>query len=354
MGGVVNTVKNVVSNPVRAVTAVSTFGTSELARRSNIPIASQVARLPETASNSLLGTRFGKEGAPDLQGFQGGQDPATFLAQTGGASLLANISMGVSPTDALAGYFGKSTKDGSWEEFLGTVNQKDLDAINSVNGQLTSIQSNTDLRQKAVDNVIADFPNLAKNAAQARAQAGGEFDTETRKYMEMALGDTAAKYAAGGQISSGAANEAFARVGAEQALNKLSYMGDREQYAYNTGANELNARLAEVNALRDFQNTMLTGQVAQGFSAQQANLQRQFQGDTNNVNTQNQQIFSNQAAEQASSNAMFGALGSLGGSFIGASLLSSAPRFKPPTSGYGEGPGVDTSQYAPNTGRRAY
>jgi hypothetical protein len=78
-------IKQTFSNPIRGLTAVSTFGGSELARRSKIPGLNQLARLPETASDSILGTRYGRQGAQDLQGFNGGQNPAELLAQTGGA-----------------------------------------------------------------------------------------------------------------------------------------------------------------------------------------------------------------------------------------------------------------------------
>jgi hypothetical protein len=285
------------------------------------------------------------------------------LAQTGGASLLANIAMGVDPEDALAGYFGKSKSDGSWEKFLGTLNQKDFDAINSVHGTVSTIQKDRNLRQQAVENVIKDFPNLAKNAAKARQEAGGEFDEVTKGYMSQALGDAAAKYNLGGNLSSGAANEAFSRVGNENAMKKLDYMGGREQNQYNMDSQVMNARLGEVNALRDFQNTMLTGQVSQGFSAQQANLQRQFQGQAMNAEMANQQRLS----DQASSNSMFSSLGSLAGTAIGAYFggpmggaiggsLFGSPKVKTPYEAGGKygngggwqgGPGFDTSAYKP-------
>jgi hypothetical protein len=309
-------IKKAFSNPIRGLTAIGTFGTSELARRSNIPGLNQMARLPETASDSLLGTRFGRQGAADLPSAPGGQSPTDLLTSTGGAPLLANIAMGVDPVDALAGYFGKSKKDGSWEEFLGTLSQNDLDKVNAVNGQLTTIQSDRKLRQTAVDKVIADFPNIATFAAQERAKSGEEFDSVTKGYMDQALQGTAAKFAAGGNLSSGAMNEAVARVGAEQGMAKLGFMGEREGFAYNTKLNEMNTRLAEVNALRDFQNTMMGQGVQQGFSAQQANLQRQFAGQQQNAEMANQQRMS----DQASSNAMFGAIGSLGGTILGGSM----------------------------------
>ena len=274
-------------------------------------------KLGNTVGDALtLGTAGlskGKPGAPNLVNTNG-MSPTDMLAQSGGAPLLANIAMGVDPEEALAGYFGKSKADGSWEEFLGTVNEKDFASINSTFGQLKTIQGSRELRQKAVDNVMADFPNVAKQAAQARMEAGGEFDEVTKGYMQQALSDTAARYGFGGNLSSGAANEAFSKVGAGMAMNKLDYMGQREQNKYQQESNVMNARLAEVNALRDFQNTMLGGQINQGFSAQQANLQRQMQGQMFNAEQMNQQRLS----DQASKNSMFGAVGSLAGTAIGA------------------------------------
>lgn len=319
MGG---SIKKAAGQVARGGLAVFSGGVSEgvnSASKGRLFRATGMSGGPMGTATGAIGRTLGLQNpdGADLPGFAGGQDPATLLAQTGGAPLLANIAMGVDPEDALAGYFGKNKKDGSWEEFLTTLNQKDYDAVTSVQGQLKTIQSNRDLRQQAVDKVINDFPNLTKQAAQARAQSGQEFDEVTRGYMQQALGETAAKFAAGGNLSSGAANEAFAKVGAQQGMQKLDYMGQREQNAYNMGANELNMRLGEVNALRDFQNTMLGGQIQQGFSAQQANLQRQFQGQSQQLDFMNQQ----KLADKATNNAMLGAIGSLGGSFIGAKML---------------------------------
>lgn len=338
MGG---TVKKIGKTVKRAGLAVATGGLSEWTHGRD-------------AFGLQTGIRAvtGQKDAPNLPGINGGQDPAELLAQTGGAPVLANLAMGVDPEDALAGYFGKNKQDGSWNEFLGTLNQKDLDAIHSVHGQLTTISKNRDLRQQAVDKVIADFPNIAQQAAQDRAKAGGEFDEVTKGAMQQALGDTAAKYAAGGGLSSGAANEAFARVGNENALKKLDYMGDREQFSYNTKLNEMNTRLVEVNALRDFQNTMLGGKMQQGFSAQQANLQRQLQGSMANAEMANQQ----RLADQQSSNAMLGSLGSLGGTILGASLLGPAGAMAGGSLGGGlfgggSSPKVRSSSYDSYSGR---
>lgn len=309
--------KKVAKSVGRGISGVFTLGTSEIARN-NLGKNNLVSKILQTPGMIVTGGQSGGYGggdpnAPVLTGVNGGQSAPDLLATTGGAPLLANIGMGVDPKEAMAGYFGKNVKDGSWGDFLSTLNPKDLESINSVQDQLLTIQNTRDLRQKAVENVMHDFPNIAVKAAQDRQSAGGEFDQVTKGYMEQALNSTAAKYNMSGGLSSGAANEAFSKTGADMALKKLDYMGQREQTSYAQGADAFNVRLGEVNALRDFQNTMLGVGVSQGFSANQANLQRQFQGQQMNAERQQQQNL----ADQGSSNAMFGALGSLAGTAIG-------------------------------------
>ena len=69
MGG---SIKQAFSNPVRALTAVGTFGTSELARKMGT-VPKYIASLPETAANSILGTHYGETGNPSI----GGSGPFT-------------------------------------------------------------------------------------------------------------------------------------------------------------------------------------------------------------------------------------------------------------------------------------
>src|SRR5687767_9514165 len=126
MGG---SIKNIVKSPTRVVSAIGTGGMSEVYRRT-IP---GVKGIQNTGDKWLAGNR---DSNPNLATGPGGQDPATMLAESGGAPLLANIALGVDPSDVLAGYFGKNSQDGSWQEFLNTLSQKDFDAINSVHGQL--------------------------------------------------------------------------------------------------------------------------------------------------------------------------------------------------------------------------
>jgi hypothetical protein len=298
-------VKKAFSNPIRAATAVGTFGTSELARK----ISPGVDNALGSAEN-MFG--FGNPNAPRLPSVNGGQNPADLLAQTGGAPLLANIAMGADIDDTLSGYLGVNKAE-MLDALNGrntTINTQDLRAIQSVRNQLTQIQSDRTLKQKAVDQVVQDFPNIVQ---QNMKLYGDQFDSEMKSYVDQALQGTAAKYAAGGNLSSGAANEAFARVGAENALNKINYSNQN-------AVRDASLRLSEVNALRDFQNTMLGQVVPQGFSATQANLQRQFQGQMQNAEFANQQKLS----DQGSKNALFGALGTLGGTMIGASMFGPA------------------------------
>lgn len=231
------------------------------------------------------------------------------LTQTGGAPLLASIAMGADVEQTLASYFGKN----NYKAFEAGLNNTEKQQIDGVRRMLLQVQSNTQLRNDALSKVVADFPNIAKYAAQERLKSGQEFDEGSKAAMQYALDSTASKYAANGGLSSGAANEAFARVGAENYMNKLGYMGDREQYAYNTRLNDMNARLGEVNALRDFQNIML-GQTAQnGFSAQQAALQRQLQGQMQNSGIN----FKRAMIDQENDSDMMGAVGGLAGGVIG-------------------------------------
>lgn len=294
------TIKKTFSNPIRAATAIGTFGTSEIARK--VPAIDNVLGSAE----NMFG--FGNPDAARLQ-FAGGQNPAELLAQTGGAPLLANIAMGVNVDDALAGYLGvpKAEILDALNGRSTTLNTQDLKLIQGVRNQLNTIQNDRQLRQKAVDQVVNDFPNIVQ---QNMKLYGDQFDKEMKSYVDQALQGTAAKFAAGGALSSGAANEAFARVGAENALNKLNYSNQN-------AVRDASARLAEVNALRDFQNTLLGQGVQQGFSAQQANLQRQFAGQQQQADFANQQNLAN----QQSKNALFGAVGSLGGTFLGAKML---------------------------------
>lgn len=309
---------------------------------------------PMGAITGQVGRLFGFQGNPDAQNLAaapGGQSPTELLANTGGAPVLAQIVMGVSPKDALAGFMGIQSEN--WDNYVSSLSPKDASALLATQKQLETIQTNTDIRNKAVQAVINDFPNIAGKVAQARASSGQEFDEVTKGAINQALQGTAAKYAAGGALSSGAMNEATARVGNENALNKLNYMnmgGDRTQQLELAG---YNSRLAEVNALRDFQNTMLGRASELGFSANQANLGRIQQGGIANAGFQNQQTMQNQANENATNNAMFGALGSLGGSLIGGAMLSNTMKPNLPSipsyggGGYGRGSGIDTSMYAP-------
>ncbi len=344
MCGAAKAVGNAFSNPIRAATAIGTFGTSELARKT--PIGNAVFSAPEKLANGLLGTKYGTGGVGDMAAAPGGLSNPDLLAQTGGAPVLANIAMGVAPKDALAGFLGVNPAD--WDNYVQGLSPKDASSLQATQKQLETIQSNTELRNKAVQNVINDFPNVTAKIAQARAASGQEFDDVTKGYMKQALDQTAAKFAANGGLSSGAANEAFSKTGADIALKKLDYMGNREGTARSDEYAGFNARLGEVNALRDFQNTMMGKGASEGFSAAQANLGRIQQGGMANAQMANQQ----QMAEQASSNALLGSIGSLAGTVIGGSMFG--PAGAAVGNSFGGSVGGSFNQNAPKTYSTSY
>jgi hypothetical protein len=265
-----------------------------------------------TSGQSGLIPKWGpnKPGSPGAAGASGAQDnPAQTLAQSGGAPLLANIALGASVDDTIAGYFGHD----NYKEFFDALSDEEKGLVNGVKRQLTDIQNNTNLRNEAVQKVVNDFPNIAAQAAKARQASGAEFDEVTKGYLDQALNKSAAKYAAGGNLSSGAMAEASGRIGADLGMQKLGYMDNRGDNAYNQGLQGWQARYNETNALRNFQNLM-TGQAAgQGFSAVQASLNRNQQTNLTNAGYANQQNMQNQQND----NAMFGAIGGLAGTALG-------------------------------------
>lgn len=315
----------VVGQAVRGGAAVFTGGISEgvnAASKGKIYQKTGMSGGPIGSVTGSVGRLFGLQGnqnTPNLASAPGGLSNPDLLAQTGGAPVLANIAMGVAPKDALAGFLGITPEN--WDNYVADLSPKDASSLNAVQKQLETIQSNTDLRNKAVQGVINDFPNVTAQIAKARADSGQEFDQVTQGYMKQALDQTAAKFAANGGLSSGAANEAFSKTGADLAMNKLDYMGNREQAARGDAYAGFNARLGEVNALRDFQNTMLGQGVQQGFSAAQANLGRIQQGGMANAQFANDRANAESAQENATTNALYGALGSLGGAYIGGKML---------------------------------
>lgn len=255
------------------------------------------------------------------------EDPKLRLAQSGGAPLLTQIALGVDVEDALAGYFGRS-KGNDWDAYLKNLNPNEQAAINNVRSQLTEIQSNTNLRTQAVQKIVNDFPNIVSQTApaiaQAKAQAGEEFDSFSKAAMDYALNSTASKYNAGGMLSSGAAAAAEARTGAQFGMDKLNYVNNQGNQAYDRNANDImghwQAQYNEANALRSFQQTMLGQGVKQGFSANQDLLNRNFQTQVFNTNASNQKLLMDNANSNATLNSVVN--GATTGLILGAQTKS--------------------------------
>lgn len=291
----------------RAATAVATGGLSEFTHGSDAFGAKRLINAVSGGGKNYTPTMLGKE------------DPKLLLAQSGGAPLLTQIALGASVDDALAGYFGRS-KGQDWDAYLKNLSPDERAAIDNVRNQLTQIQSNTELRNKAVEKITQDFPNVVSMTAPqvkaAKQAAGEEFDQASQQYMDLALSKVAAKYNAGGMLSSGAAAAATARAGADLGLQRLGYQDEQGSQALGLLSQGWQARYNEANALRNFQNTMLGQGAGQGFSAVQAGLQRNLQRDMTNQQAQQQA----DALKAQESGQMFGALGSLAGTALGATF----------------------------------
>lgn len=323
MSKVAKSVGNIVKSPARTLAAVGTFGTSEISRK--LPGIGNVQQGLERGADTLLGVKGPEYKPPQLAK----DSAANLLAQTGGASLLTNIALGADIDSVLASYFGQNPS--TWNAYIQNIPEAEYNAIIGVRNQLAQIQANTDLRNKAVQQVINDFPNIAQQSIAKQRELMQKdlavFDDTTKAVLDRASSQLAAKYAATGGFSSGAFNEGLAKASTDVAL-------DRANLAYGRSADismqegqipiqQYQMRLAETNALRDFQNTMLGGGINQGFSAMQAGLQRNAGVDQFNAQARQQSDLAN----QQSKNALFGSLGGLAGTFLGAKMLGGGALF---------------------------
>ncbi len=230
----------------------------------------------------------------------GQQDPMSMLTMSGGAPLLTNIALGADVGTTLMGYFGAS---GDYKNWLGGLAPEDQQAVSGLHDQLTQIQTNTDLRNHAVQKLTDDFPNImAASIPKYSAMA----DSATSDMMNKAMAQISAKQAAGGNFSSGATAAAAARAGADIGMQKL-------QYGTGMALQDFSQQYNQATGLQAFQQKMLGQGASQGFNAVQNALQR-------NAGLAGQQAdlsFKADQSNQNSSNAMFGALGGLAGTLGG-------------------------------------
>ncbi len=333
MGGVAKTVTSIAKNPVGTIKTGLTgsgsalknlaSGKGKLSDLHNVTMNAGTGFSASTWDNSFGGKLFDpmkKPGDPGLGGAGATENPAQALAQSGGASLLANVAMGASVKDTIAGYFGA----GDYDKWFANLDEEDQSLVTGVYKQLTSIQSNTNLKNQALQQVVNDFPNIAAQAAKAHQDAGGEFDAVTKDYLDKALSQNAAKYGANGGISSGAQLAAAGRVGADLGLKKLDYMTNREDTSFNQGVQGWQARYNEANALRNFQNLMTQGAAGQGFSAIQSSLNRNAQVSMNNSNQANQRAMQNQQSQDSMFGAIGGVVGTVAGAYFGGPVGAAA------------------------------
>lgn len=246
-------------------------------------------------------------------------DPMMELAQSGGAPLLTSIALGANVDDAVAGYFGR-TKGQDYDAWYKGLSQDEKQAVDSVKTTLTQIQTNTDLRNQAVQKVVNDFPNIVQGTASAvtaaKQKAGEEFDAASKSYLDYANNAIAAKFGGSGTVSSGAAIAEANRLAAQLGIQKLQYQTEQGNTAYERGANDLlgawQQQYTEANALRGFQQKMLGQGASQGFSAAQAALERSKQTNIANTGAINQAGAAKAAADNALTSQIFGLAGTAG------------------------------------------
>lgn len=169
MGGSVGgAVKNTFSNPVRGLTAIGTFGTSELARKLG-PVPKRLAGLPEELSNSLLGTHYGDTGSPDV----GGSGPFQLDAN----QLAANKA-----------------------EILGLGNKQYADTVSGIDQNVAA------QNQHAKDLFGFMLPDIAENAQAAHLYDSTGYGQEVARQQAQIASQTA----------SDAANQRFSALSGRQ------------------------------------------------------------------------------------------------------------------------------------------
>jgi hypothetical protein len=253
----------------------------------------------KSAFSSIMGGGSGGGGtsAPTVQGKQ---DPLSMLTMSGGAPLLTNIALGADVGTTLMGYFGAS---GDYNKWFNGLSSSDQSAIKGLHDQLTQVQTNTDMRNQAVQKLTNDFPNImASKIPQYSAMA----DDATKQMMSQALDQISAKQAAGGAFSSGATAAAAAKAGADLGMQKF-------QYGTGMAMTDFSTQLNQASGLQAFQQKMLGQGATQGFNAVQNALARNAGVNQQQANLQ----FQADADNQAQSGAMYGALGQLGGTVLG-------------------------------------
>lgn len=272
-------------------------------------------KLGNNIGNALtLGTARLRQGEnPSGSSSYGGtQSPMDMLVNTGGAPLLANISMGGNTAQELANFLGldlagiqamvANPEDPNIQAYQG-ISKEEAKQIKGLYDQLNSIQTNTNLKNKTIQNLVNDFPNFM---AQKVPEFAKLMDNETKAMMDQALSKVGAQFAAGGQLSSGATAEAAARAGADIGMQRL-------QYGTSLAGQDWQNQFNEANALRNFQMNMLGQQSQNGFNAVQNALQQNTQIGLTNAGFQNQQNLQNQQQQ----NQMWQGLGQLGGTIVG-------------------------------------
>jgi hypothetical protein len=278
-----------------------------------------------------------------------GSGAASAMASTGGTSLLSKVALGLPAATAIAQMFQKPPNM-DYNEWKGQFAAEDQAEINRLEEELKTVQTNLEVRNQAVSKLIDDFPNVMRDSIQKQreglARSRGAFDETTKMVLDQAANQLSAKFAATGGFSSGAFNQGLANASTDVALERAGMVREDEamlaQAEGNVGIQQYQMRLAETEALRDFQRTMLGGQIDQRQSAFQNMMQRKTGMEQTSMQMQNQERIAGRQ-ERAG---IFGSLGQLAGSY----LMASSMQGKSPFGSTGGSPNMQSTSFDPNAG----
>jgi hypothetical protein len=320
MSGITRTAGNIVKRPTRALTAVGTFGMSEVARAAfnakgqNEKLFRLGEKVYTAASLAAATAAVGGPSGLGLFGAGGGAGGggAAGMASSGGMSMLSKVALGMSVASAVGAAFNKPAGM-DYSQWKSEFSEADQAEIARLEATLNTVQNDINIRNQAVSKLIDDFPNVMQQTINAeRAAVGKAYDQTTKMVLDNAANQLAAKYAATGGFSSGAFNQGLAKEATGLALERAGAELDVGRREAQIPIQQYQMRLAETEALRDFQRSMLGEGIGARNSAMQNLLQRKA-----GAASQEMQLKAGEASEKRQQRQqLFGSLGNLAGNLL--------------------------------------
>jgi hypothetical protein len=259
----------------------------------------------------------------------GAASASNALSSVGGTSILSKVLLGVSAGAAISQMFNKPANV-SYDQWKGELSDEDRQYVQNLEDQMNSIQSDMEVRNTGVQKMIDDFPNIMRQSIeQERSALSKSYNETTKLVLDQASNQLAAKYASTGGFSSGAFNEGLAKASTDVALERAGQEYQIGQREAQIPIQQYQMRLAETEALRDFQRTMLGGTM----DARNSAFNNMMQRSAGMQQTQMQIGSQERIAARQERAGIFGSLGSLAGNY----LMASTVMGKSPFGGAGTG-----------------